>query len=239
MSPSRGARTSRAPGIVTVSVVLPIYNSRRYLKEAIESVHAQTLRPVEVIVVDDGSTDGGGDIAEGLGARCLRQRNAGQAAARNAGARVARGDVLAFLDADDLWPPGKLAYQVGALEADPALDGVLGHAEAFVSPELPPEERARLNCPTGPLPAGLPGTLVVRAPAFARSGGFPDVRVAEFLAWTLRADEAGLRIAMLPGVVLRRRLHLDNTMRARRGEHGAYARLIKEALDRRRAAGNR
>ena len=106
-----------------VSVVIPAYNAAAFLREAIESVLAQTYRPLEVIVVDDGSTDDTAAIAESFGppVRCIRQANARQAAARNRGIREAAGEWLAFLDADDTWDKEKLAKQVARLQRDPSL----------------------------------------------------------------------------------------------------------------------
>lgn len=105
-----------------VSVVVPAYNAERYLREAVESALAQTVA-AEVIVVDDGSTDGTAEVARSFGSRVrvLQQTNSRQAAARNAGARIAGGDYLAFLDADDVWEPDKLEKQLACLEADPTL----------------------------------------------------------------------------------------------------------------------
>ena len=103
-----------------VSVVIPVYNAARFLADAIRSVQAQRHPRIEIIVVDDGSTDGSGEVARSFaGVRCLRQANGGIAAARNAGVHEARGNLLAFLDADDLWTPGKLALQLDVLRADP------------------------------------------------------------------------------------------------------------------------
>jgi len=101
-----------------ISVVIPTYNRRVLVVDAVKSVLAQEGCEFEVIVVDDGSTDGTGDVLASLrGVRFLLQPRQGVAAARNAGARVARGEWLAFLDSDDLWRPGKLAAQT-RLHAD-------------------------------------------------------------------------------------------------------------------------
>lgn len=98
----------------TVSVIIPVYNGERFLAEAIRSALDQTLSPAEIIVIDDGSTDASAEVARGFGppVRVLAQANLGPAAARNLGVAHAAGDLLAFLDADDLWMPEKLAYQV-------------------------------------------------------------------------------------------------------------------------------
>jgi glycosyltransferase involved in cell wall biosynthesis len=106
-----------------VSVIIPNYNYAHYLREAIESVLHQTYKHIEVIVVDDGSSDRSVDeIAEFSGSLTLiRQRNAGVSRARNAGLRIATGEYVAFLDSDDIWLPRKLERQVELFESDPQL----------------------------------------------------------------------------------------------------------------------
>jgi hypothetical protein len=97
----------------SVSVVIPCYNGATFLRETLDSVQTQTLPPLEVLVVDDGSTDDSAAIAETYGSpvRVIRQPNQGESVARNRGIDEARGEWVAFLDADDLWLPGKLAEQ--------------------------------------------------------------------------------------------------------------------------------
>jgi hypothetical protein len=104
-----------------VSVIIPTYNRRQLVAEAVESVLAQTYRPLEVIVIDDGSTDGTEEALRRFGdqIRHLTQANAGVAAARNLGIGAATGDYIALLDADDLWAPTKIAKQVEVLERSP------------------------------------------------------------------------------------------------------------------------
>jgi glycosyltransferase involved in cell wall biosynthesis len=103
-----------------VSVIIPAFNSARFIAEAINSVLSQTRRADEIIVVDDGSADETRDIAAALPVRYIHQKNAGPSAARNTGIRSATGDLLAFLDADDIWLPHKLAVQAQAFERYPA-----------------------------------------------------------------------------------------------------------------------
>lgn len=106
-----------------VSVVIPTYNRSAFLKEAVDSVLAQTAAADEVIVVDDGSTDVTPSVLKAFGppVRSLRQENAGVSAARNAGIRAARGEWLAFLDSDDLWRPRKLEAQLAYLSVRPEM----------------------------------------------------------------------------------------------------------------------
>jgi glycosyltransferase involved in cell wall biosynthesis len=105
-----------------VSVVIPAYNAARYLGAAVESVLAQTFDDLEVLVVDDGSTDGSADLVADLGpkVRVIRQPNSGVSSARNRGIAESAGRYLAFLDADDTWLPEKLERQLAALRASPA-----------------------------------------------------------------------------------------------------------------------
>jgi glycosyltransferase involved in cell wall biosynthesis len=100
-----------------VSVIVPLYNCEAFVREALESVRAQGVPELEIVAVDDGSTDGTVGVVASMGVRVLRQRNLGPAAARNRAIRESRGRYLAFIDADDLWLPGKLAAQLDYLES--------------------------------------------------------------------------------------------------------------------------
>lgn len=114
-------RTAIAAVPPVVSVVVPLYETERYIAESLASVLAQTFRGFEVIVVDDGSSDGGPAIARATGdprVTVVSQANRGLAGARNTGIASARGRYVALLDADDRWAPGKLARHVAHLEAD-------------------------------------------------------------------------------------------------------------------------
>lgn len=117
----------------TISVIIPTYNYARYLRDAIDSVLAQTVAPLEIIVVDDGSTDDTPQVLTAYGAtiRAIHQSNLGVAAARNTGLAAARGEYIAFLDSDDLWLPRKLELQMARLESDPSLGLVHCGAETF------------------------------------------------------------------------------------------------------------
>lgn len=128
-----------------VSVIMPAYNARPYIAEAIRSVMDQDYPNIELIVVDDGSVDGSADYAESLGARLrvIRQANAGVAAARNKGLAEAKGELIAFLDADDVWLPAKISAQVEYLRQHPETAVVYGiflrwHAKADGSFDAPP-----------------------------------------------------------------------------------------------------
>ncbi len=119
----------------TVSVVIGAYNAERWIEETIRSVLRQTWRDVELIVVDDGSTDATADVVRSFGesVRLLQKENGGSASARNAGTRAARGQYVAFLDADDLWLPTKLERQMPLFEDEPALAWCYTDAQIFES----------------------------------------------------------------------------------------------------------
>ena len=221
----------------SVSVVIPVYNGERYLAEAIESALAQTHAPFEVIVVDDGSTDAGRRVAEGYAprVRVVSQPHGGIGAARNRALEEVSGDYVAFLDADDVWEPRKSELQLAAIESDSRLDLVFGHVENFLSPELA-ETGADAFRHEGPVPGFVGSVALVSRSALERVGPFPtDRSVGEFLDWHLRAREAGIRELMLPDVVVRRRVHRDNTTFRLRDHRGEYAEILKASLDRRRA----
>ncbi len=167
--------------------------------------------------------------------RYIWQPNQGVSVARNVGIDLAQSDLLAFLDSDDLWEPDKLTWQVAALKANPDVEAALGWVRQFYSPELSEEVHARLWCPDGLLPGYVPGTLLIWRKSFLRIGYFePELRVAEFMSWMIRAQEAQLRIVMVEECVYRRRVHAANKGMTRQDNFGPRAAILKAALDRKR-----
>jgi glycosyltransferase involved in cell wall biosynthesis len=220
-----------------VSVIIPVYNGERYLAEAVESVIRQTYRPLEIIVVDDGSSDGSAEVAERFGdaLRYLVQPNAGQGTALNLGITRANGEFYAFLDADDIWEPGKLEQQVAAMEGRPPPDMVTGLVQQFFSPDINPVLRETLQCPDQPMPGYCTAAIMVRKDSFDQVGPFEThLRLGEFMSWYMRAREQHLSLTVLPEVVLRRRIHDTNKGIARRSAMVDRVRIVKAALDRRR-----
>ena len=211
---TRTAGDDAATSSNLISVLIPAYNAGLYLHEAIDSAFAQTHRPVEVIVVDDGSEDETRAVAERYGERIrfTREEHRGAGAARNTAVELATGEYLAFLDADDRFLPEKLERQLAALDTDPGLDMVFGHVREFVSPELPTDVQASIRPPAAPSPWTTPNLMLIRRGAFDRVGPFAtELRVAETVDWYARAVEAGLGGIMLPEIVLERRLHPRNS----------------------------
>jgi glycosyltransferase involved in cell wall biosynthesis len=219
----------------SISVVIPAFNAESFLAAAVESIQRQQHRQTEIVVVDDGSTDGTLAIAQGLvGVRTVTQANAGSGAARNTGIALARGELLAFLDADDLWTQGKLAPQLNVLKRRPEIDLVGGHVEQFFDPGY--------SAPPGASPpptaeAYCAGSVLIRRGAFNRVGGFrTDLKVGEYLDWHSRAVSCGLGMLALPHVVLRRRIHGSNSVLRHRGEYSNYLSVLKSHLARKRQA---
>jgi len=221
-----------------ISCIVPVFNGERYLAEALDSILAQTWRPLEVIVVDDGSTDGTAHIAAGYGAEVsyIHQANAGPAAARNRGLDAAAGAFIAFLDADDLWHKEKLARQMARFEARPELDLCSAHVENFWSPELKREEDRPGDGGFAKTQPGVTHAIVVRRALFDRIGPY-DVTLMhrDSLEWLSRAVDAGAVMETLPDVLVSRRIHRNN-MSWHRGDddRDELLRSVKTILDRRR-----
>jgi glycosyltransferase involved in cell wall biosynthesis len=220
-----------------VSVIIPVYNCEAYLGEAIGSVLAQTYRPLEIFVVDDGSTDGTPDVVHLFqnAVEYHRQTHRGAGAARNTGIDLAQGDYIAFLDADDLWRQDKLARQMASFHESPTLDMVFGHVEHFISPEVEAHVAQRMNCPSGPVPGYYGSSMLARRDAVRRADPFREnLRVAEFVDWYSRAMDAGLVSLMLPATLVLRRIHGGNLTIRERGSQADYLRAVKASIDRRR-----
>jgi glycosyltransferase involved in cell wall biosynthesis len=235
--PEAGLVSQVIPAAPLVSVIMPMHNGEHYLVQAVESVLAQTYSTRELILIDDGSTDGSARLARRFGSalRYEYQSNAGQSAARNRGIQLAHGPLLAFLDDDDYWSLEKLTLQVAVLDDNPSVEAVFGHVRQFVSPDLEPEAAARVRYHAEIMPGYVPGTMLIRRQSFDRVGRFdPQRRVGEFVDWYSRAVEIGLRTFLMPDVVLHRRLHDDNEGIKQRAESVQYVRVLKAALDRRR-----
>jgi glycosyltransferase involved in cell wall biosynthesis len=207
-----------------VSVLIAVRDGARYLPEALASVAAQAVAVAEVIVIDDGSTDGSGDVAVRSlpTVRLLTQAPTGYAAAVNAGVSAATGPLLAFLDADDLWTSDSLACRVERLAQHDAPDAVVGMSQNYLSPDLTEAEAASIRAVTRPLRAELLPATLLRADAFRRVGPLDEgLRTGSAIDWISRARLAGLTFAHVEQVVLRRRLHASNLGRSRQVERNA------------------
>ena len=205
-----------------VSVVIPVFNGERFLAEALDTVFDQTHRPLEVIAVDDGSTDGTPHVVARYGTRVryVRQENAGASSARNRGIALATGEFVALLDCDDLWEREKTARQLARFAARPALGACATHMANFwtdeVRHELDALQGSRL---TEPQP-NVGSSLMVRRALFERFGMLdPTMKHRDIQEWVTRLTGEGIETETMPDVLVRRRIHQNNESR-RRGDAG-------------------
>ena len=219
-----------------ISVIIPVYNGEKYLAESIRSAMNQQRADVEILVVDNGSTDATPAVARMFpSARYLRLEQRGLAKALNYGVEQSQGAFIAFLDADDLWTPDKLSIQLEATARNAAIDMVFGHVEQFISPELADPAKERLHIRDKRLPGRVKSTLLIRKKSFSKVGPFEEsLDFADFIDWYMRAEERKLKELMLPDVLALRRIHGGNLGYTDRDKRVEYVRAIKRGLDRRR-----
>jgi glycosyltransferase involved in cell wall biosynthesis len=228
-----------------ISCIIPVFNGERYLGEALDSILAQTYRPIEIIVIDDGSTDGTAELVARYGDRIryVRQHNEGAPTARNAGLSVARGAFIAFLDSDDLWHPDKLERQMSRFEARPELDLCVTHLQRFWISELETErKRFQEHRFAEVLPGYITQTLLARRNVFDSVGNFnTSRRVGDPMDWFLRAAEHGVVMELLPDLLVYQRMHESNlsvesgTRAMKPHMQDAVLEVVKASLDRRRS----
>jgi glycosyltransferase involved in cell wall biosynthesis len=217
-----------------VTVIVASHNGERFLREALESLFSQDFDSYEAVFVDDGSVDGTAGIARSFPVRYLHQENQGLPAARNAGLAVARGELIAFLDDDDVLPETKLTLQASFLLEHTETGCVLGRQDWILEEGARPPSMKR-DPMFGDL-GGIPmGSAMIRRRVLEELGGFdPSYRYAEDRDLFVRLREHGVDIVVLPDVVLHRRLH-DSNMILSPPEHHPLLRSLREKLERERA----
>jgi glycosyltransferase involved in cell wall biosynthesis len=167
-----------------VSVIIPAYNAAAFIELACRSAVAQTHPDMEVVVIDDGSKDATASIAESIpGVTCIRKPNGGVSSARNVGMRACSGDLIAFLDADDIWHPQKIAAQVALMQRYPhsdlnytriVFDTAQFHPGASIPMPDPPHTLVNELEPTFRQPYLGTSSVMVRRRAYERVGGFDE-----------------------------------------------------------------
>ena len=220
-----------------ISFVVPVHNGAQYLAAAVESLLAQTYSNVEILVIDDGSTDESASVARSFGEkiRFFEQESQGVWKTRNDGIGYAKADFLALHDADDLAVPQRAEIQMQALQANPQIGFVFGHMIEFNGAALPAidslaestEEKIEGICP---------GTALIRREVFDRVGEFERTwNVAGFLDWFMRAKDSGVEFLTVPEVVLARRVHSENsTLKEKTDLPQQYLSVIRAGIARRR-----
>ena len=220
-----------------ISVIIPVYNGSSFLADAIGSITQQEYAPLDIIIVDDGSQDDieGAVAALPVDVRLFRQENAGAGAARNRGIRYAAGEMIAFLDVDDLWPDGNLELLVKQMQANPEVDVVHGRAQLMRMDRSHPEGGAFIGNPAETFPSYL-GCGLYRRHVFETVGLFdPELRFGEDADWFNRAAERHARIERMDAVTLLVRRHTANMTRGKSLVEMNMLRVLKKAMDRRRA----
>lgn len=221
-----------------ISVIIPVYNGEKYLRNAVDSALNQSLKPFEVLIVDDGSTDNTGQIAKGYQEKVhyiRRDIRGGAAAARNDGVKKAAGDYLAFLDADDYWDQNKLALQMREIKKPGTANMIFGMVSHFFSPETHEDFRNKYICPDQPLQGLVAGTMFIRRDDFLKVGYFSEqYKTGEFIEWYQRAMDAGVTLFVLPDVLMHRRIHPLNHGIVEKHRKDDFVRIAREVIMRRR-----
>jgi len=221
-----------------VTSIVPVYNGERFLASTLDSVFAQEYHPLEVIVVDDGSTDNSANIAQSYEeVRYIYQSNQGVPVARNAGIAAAQGEFIAFLDQDDLWTPNKLRVQIDHMVNNPELGYVIAKQKIFLEPGTEVPSWLREKFLHGEQMGFLPSALVARASLFKQIGAFDAAhQTASDVEWFFRAKDLGIPMAIIPLVLLHRRIHSDNQSYQLKALHSEYLKIARMSTRKQKAA---
>ena len=229
---------SQAKNLHLVSVVIPVYNGASFLAGAIENVLAQNYEPLEIIVVDDGSTDATAQVAAGYSKEVhyVRQPNAGPSASRNLGIKLSQGDMLAFLDVDDLWSDHKLNLQTRYLMANPTVEIVQGLIQTMQLYGPGSSDKNQFKVTSTPYRYINIGSALYRSQVFDKVGLFDEaLNDNEDTDWFIRAWEKGISKVVLEEVTLFYRKHNTNMSRDQTPINYGLTKLIKKHLDRSRS----
>jgi glycosyltransferase involved in cell wall biosynthesis len=222
-------------GRPTVAAVIPVWNGAAFLSEALESALAQAPTVDEVLVIDDGSTDESGEIARSFGprVRCVRREHSGLAASRNAAVRMSQSELLAFLDSDDVWPLGRLALLLRALEENPECGIAQGRLQRLVQND----QTMRWELVNESWRAPNVATALIRRSAFTTVGLFDEsVAGGDDVDWLLRARELGVLETRVDAITLHYRRHDNNMTNDVATDQSRLLRVLGRAVARRRAA---
>jgi glycosyltransferase involved in cell wall biosynthesis len=222
-----------------ITCIIPVFNGGRFLKEALDNIFEQSYRPLEVIVVDDGSTDNTKAVATSYGEKVqyLWQPNTGPWVARNLGISAANGDFVAFQDADDLWHSEKLARHMAHFQKQPKLDVSVCMIQNFWTSELHEEEnKFRDDRRSKPIPGYTCPGMLVRRSQFEIVGLFDkNLRHAAATDWFLRAKRKGTIVELLPDTLVFRRLHQLNRSRIHASNsQNEYLKILQTHIKERR-----
>lgn len=216
---------------MNISVIIPHFNQTQYLEAAISSVLSQTLPAHEIIVIDDSSTVSLDFVLEKYrhDIRYIKQPKAGSSQARNRGVFEATSDYIAFLDADDLWHPEKLAQQSKYLEQYPN-DMIFCFFQNFFCDTLSAVARDRLRTnKTNPMPGLMASSLLVSKTNIQKIGLMKsDIKTGEFIEWYIRAMGMGLQTRILPETLVYRRMHVGHIGKSQM--HQDYCKILHQKI---------
>lgn len=201
----------------SISVIMACYNGKKYLAEAIAGLRAQETE-LEILVVDDASTDGSAQLARDLGVTVRTIPHSGQAAARNAGLSLACGRFILFHDQDDVLHPCILPRMLEVLHSMPESPAVMAQARDFLSPDLDNEDRVRLRPRENPY-FGYLGATLFRKEVLDAVGGFSEtLKAGEAADLLFRIQATGRVVTHVPFIAIQRRIHGSNASRTMRGQ---------------------
>lgn len=218
-----------------ISVIIPVYNGERFIRDAVDNVLSQNYPALEIIIVDDGSDDDSAAIIQSLPVdiRYFSQENTGPAAARNRGVREASGEYIAFLDVDDLWPPNNLRMLMGEMLRHPDPSIVRGHGQLMEYDEKT-GTYDYIGNPLAAFPHYIGAALYLRS-VFEVVGLFdPTMRFGEDADWFLRAGELNVNIKRVDDITLYVRRHGRNMTEGKNLVELNSLRIFKKFLDRKR-----
>ena len=219
------------------SVIVPVYNSERYLENTLQSIFNQDYQPIEVIVVDDGSTDGSAKIAKSFkNIQYIYQTNQGPSAARNTGITVSQGDFISFLDSDDMWMPDKLTLQISYLLNHPGVGFVVAHLRMLIEQGIEKPLWYKEHLFQKDSVCFTASAMLARSNTFKEVGLYnPSYRFGENVEWLTRAKDVGVRYAILPETLLISRVHDKNLTHHLDEMRPSILRALKASIDRQRS----
>lgn len=219
-----------------VSVIIPVKNGERFLASAINSVLEQDYRPLEIIVVDGSSTDSTAKIAKSFKhVRYVRQSGRGLADAWNVGIEAAKGELIAFLDHDDLWAPNKLSTQVGYLVNHPEIQYTIARVKFFLEEGHAIPIGFKKELLDQDQVGRIPGTLVARKHFFDLIGRFStDLTIAADVDWFVRAKDENSPMAIINKVLLYKRIHSTNLSSNAEVNNQELLKILKRSVERQR-----
>lgn len=222
-----------------ISVIIPVYNGEDFIGSAIQSVINQKYHPLEIIVIDDGSTDSTFETVKGFSGniRIYQQAHSGVTPARNYGLEKASGELISFIDADDVWTRNKIALQTGYFKKNQTFEVVIGFLlhKSFSNPDELSE--INLKDERGAFALQL-GCALIKKEVFEIVGNFDEcMKMSEDIDWFLRAREKGINVFVHPEIVQFYRIHKRSMTNDQRLTNRYLLKAFKKSLDRKRAAG--